>query len=460
MAKKKNWESIEAQKPEDSVQYRDVYEDQQLERGKIADKQTITSRLIITLVLAALIFVLAYVILSIGSYGVSQFMSFTGSVSTEEGSLGDGTQSGSSSGYEDSADSQLVKDVLGEDWVQPAYEEFIDPMIGFYWIDENGVRFDDHEPGPMDYVKLRLAESGQTIEDFSNKAPDESPEDVSSGAGEETAGTTESTADAPDLDVDVDKEDVSFYACFAPTWWKVIASFLIALIFWSIIYRVMVRNLEAQNLMNDTSDINQYHNDQHIALPEETQRKFDIFPDVGAHSNVQVSSMISHMAISNKGLKKIMVAKRAKKDIKDEEGNLIYAKGEAITTPDGEMIMETVPMIDTDFTEALFTASGLPEGKNFRHYYDPTQIPYNPGGKIRSKQGGAHDTVADLINNDWEFPVYEVQRPGGIYMVDTEPVNTMVLAITRAGKGQTIIEKLTLCLFLLLGKINTHFLLL
>lgn len=38
------------------------------------------------------------------------------------------------------------------------------------------------------------------------------------------------------------------------------------------------------------------------------------------------------------------------------------------------------------------------------------------------------------------MPYYEPQRPAGAYIVDTAPVNTMVLAITRAGKGQTVIE--------------------
>ena len=54
--------------------------------------------------------------------------------------------------------------------------------------------------------------------------------------------------------------------------------------------------------------------------------------------------------------------------------------------------------------------------------------------KNRDKLKG-YDTVADLINNEWEFPYYEPQRPAGAYIVDTAPVNTMVLAITRAGKG-------------------------
>src|SRR5699024_5568103 len=48
--------------------------------------------------------------------------------------------------------------------------------------------------------------------------------------------------------------------------------------------------------------------------------------------------------------------------------------------------------------------------------------------------------VKDVIVDDWEFPIWEKQRPGGMYIVDSAPVNTMVLAITRAGKGQTYIE--------------------
>ena len=47
--------------------------------------------------------------------------------------------------------------------------------------------------------------------------------------------------------------------------------------------------------------------------------------------------------------------------------------------------------------------------------------------------------VAEL-QNGWELPSYEMQRPGGVYWVDDGPVNTMVLAITRGGKGQTVIE--------------------
>lgn len=220
---------------------------------------------------------------------------------------------------------------------------------------------------------------------------------------------------------------------------KVIISLVVSLLLFMILEAVLFANLRAQNVMSDTADINQHHNDQRIALPEEIQRNYDIFPDVGAHSAVQVSSMLSHMALLNKGLKTVDLAKRAKEDIKDEYGNIEYNKGEILEDDNGNPISKTVPIIDNAFMESLFDASGAPKDKSIRKYYDATKIPYNPDGSNRDKLG-KYNTWADLINDDWEFPIYEPQRPAGVYIVDTAPVNTMVLAITRAGKGQTVIE--------------------
>ncbi|MDH2391581.1 type IV secretory system conjugative DNA transfer family protein [Streptomyces sp. HNM0663] len=203
------------------------------------------------------------------------------------------------------------------------------------------------------------------------------------------------------------------------------------------------RKVAAANLMNTTSDINQYQNDQHIALPEEIQQNYDWFPDAGAHSSVQVSSMLSHMMLKKKGLGTVEVAQRAKNDVTDEEGNLVYYAGEVMDDDEGNPLTQTLPIIDEDFGDKLFEASGLPDDKTLRQKYDTTRIPYNPDGKNRDKLGFGSDTyktVADLIKADWTFPAYEVQRPAGAYVVDTAPVNTMVLAITRAGKGQTYIE--------------------
>lgn len=202
--------------------------------------------------------------------------------------------------------------------------------------------------------------------------------------------------------------------------------------FYFVMMLIMKRNLEAQNALSDNADVNQWHNDQHIALPEEIQRNYDWFPDVGCTSDVQFSSMISHMALSNKGLKMIQVAKRASNDILDEDGEVVLYKGEVLTDDDGNVLYETKPIIDTDFMDALYQASGVPKGKTagemLRKYYDATKIAYNPDGSNRDKLG-KFATVADLINKDWQLPYYEPMRPAGAYIVDTAPVNTMVLAI-------------------------------
>ncbi|HEU5223077.1 MAG TPA: type IV secretory system conjugative DNA transfer family protein [Candidatus Lumbricidophila sp.] len=221
--------------------------------------------------------------------------------------------------------------------------------------------------------------------------------------------------------------------------WIVLLALFLGFCVFGIVYTMLMRNLAAQNLMNDTTDINQYAGDQHIALPEEVVRKFDWFPDVGAHSNVQVSSMISHVMIANKGLKGVELARRADKDILDDSGEVEFLKGEVLLDSNDEPIFDKKPLIDEAFGELLFDASGLPKDKELRRKFDTTKIPYNPDGADRAKQG-SHKTVADFINADWTFPEYEVQRPAGAYLVDTAPVNTMVLAITRAGKGQTYIE--------------------
>lgn len=223
-----------------------------------------------------------------------------------------------------------------------------------------------------------------------------------------------------------------------PTPLKLVLALLAGGIVFGLLYMVMKKNLIAQNLMSDTSDINQHHDDSRLQMPGEIQEAYDIFPDVGAHSSVMVSSMISHQAITNKGLKKIKIAKRAKKDIIDEDtGEVEVYKGDILRDESGEPLTVEVPFIDGEFTEGLFDSSKTL--KENRVYFDTPGIPYNPDNANLDKLRD-YDTVAELINGDWTFPLYEPQRPGGIYIVDTAPVNTMVLAITRAGKGQTIIE--------------------
>ena len=242
-------------------------------------------------------------------------------------------------------------------------------------------------------------------------------EDTSQGGGDE--GTGESGYTTPTM------AETGFYEYCRPNFWNIGIALVCALLFFAIVYSFMKKNLDAQNMLNDTTDINQYKNDQHIALPEEIQRKFDWFPDAGAHCNVQVSSMISHVMLTNKGVNPVEFTVRHKEDVLDEDGEVDIYEGEPMLDENDNIVKETVPMFDKDFAEDIFETSGVLE-KEIRKYYDPNKIPYNADGRDRTKQGGKWATVAELINNTWHIPDYEPQRPAGAYIVDTEPVNTMV----------------------------------
>lgn len=228
------------------------------------------------------------------------------------------------------------------------------------------------------------------------------------------------------------------------TGWQVYAwTGFVFLMAWLIANEKMMASWRSKNSMIDSTDINTYENDQHIMLPEEMQRMYDWFPDTGAHSSVQVSSMLSHMMLDKKGLKQVDVTNRHKKDVKEQDEVIVH-KGEIVQDEQGHTKKSRMPIIDEKFGQELFTASLIPVSeKEIRKPLDVRRIDYNPvdeTGNRKDRDKLPYNTVADLINKDWEFPEYEVQRPAGAYLVDTAPVNTMVLAITRAGKGQTVIE--------------------
>lgn len=207
---------------------------------------------------------------------------------------------------------------------------------------------------------------------------------------------------------------------------KFVASFLLTLLIGGVVAAKLWRNYEAQNARNDHTDINTYENDQHVALPMEVMTKFDWFPDVGAHASPQVSSMISHVALSNKGIDKVDAAQFHTEDDEKATNGEVLA-GEHKLDENGDVIFETKPFFDKEFANALFEASGITdELKKYKKYYDTTKIPYLPKAPRDAVGGGKYKTVADFINADWELPYYEPQRPAGAYIIDTAPVNTMV----------------------------------
>lgn len=522
---KRNWDFIQKQQPGDTMKYRDVYEDQQLERGTLQAKQTKTSRIIIAIILTAMIAVLSYLIACVGEPIMNGLLNTA--TQTASSATGDTTTSGDGSTETVLADSgpvayEVVKgdkygvyevrsldgvpngdvwtvaaDGLHNIYSCPNYpgvtvpEEAGDPLetirrlydmhtgkVHQSIIDStSGTSSNGTAVGNFTIVKVKYGvydvvdKDGNTIDtwtvktegaynwyycsnhaDFRIQETEGDPAatiakyyDLETGefTPESSSETTESSDGETTTEESSGSSDGGLFSSMGislkPTVGKLFFTFIVSAIAYLLIYTALMRNLEAQNMLSDTADINQNHNDQHIALPEEVMRKFDWFPDVGATSDVQFSSMISHVALKNKGLKKVHLSRRAETDILDEDGDIEYYKGEVLLDDDGEPLYDEVPIIDIDFMEDLFQASGTPKLKEIRKYYDATKIPYNPDGSDREKLG-KFNTVADLINEDWEFPYYEPQRPAGAYLVDTAPVNTMVLAITRAGKGQTVIE--------------------
>lgn len=389
-----SWDKISARSPGETLTNRDVYDNQQLDRSKFLTLRSTRPGIVVAVITGVLVTIVVWVFYSLIATAVL-------SVGASVGSGVAGSSTGMPSAY----------------YVQDTTTGVGGSVVKCY-------RPQTKDGNPDVKAKCYPSAEAVPVPSWYTAAKDGKPSAERPAEPKKSATTVgEQLADVSGFKLFITLGSGLMVALIIGTWFS--------------------RKVAAANLMNATSDINQYQNDQHIALPEEIQQNYDWFPDAGAHSSVQVSSMLSHMMLRKKGLGTVKVAQRAKKDVIDEEGKVVYYAGEVRDDDEGNPLMQSLPIIDEDFGDALFEASGLPKDKGLRQKYDTTLIPYNPDGKNRDKLGfGSHKykTVADLIKEDWTFPAYEVQRPAGAYVVDTAPVNTMVLAITRAGKGQTYIE--------------------
>lgn len=402
MAKKKsNWQILRNQKDLETNKNRDVFEDQDLERGTLDKPKSMWPRTLLAIVCGVLAFIVTYLL--IGVYNSFTQMANNGNHQRTEESV-----------KTKDNNKQVVMIAKSDD--------------GYYVVDGNFNRLTKAYSSPSKIpLKKNWYVDGQYADEVKQpKSPYESK-------------TTKSKK------VIKEKRERQVTNFFKPSVDRLFWSFLVGLLVFGMLYEWGRRNLKIQNIMYDNTDINQYKGDQHVMLVEELMSKFEPFPDAGAHSYVQPASLISHTALKNKGVKTVLMTKRYAKDTYDGQTHeLIAYKGAPMLDSDGNRIMEEKPILDHDFMERLFDASDDPKNKLIRKYYDPTKINYVPEGvddKGYWKKLGVK-TVADLINKDWEIPAYETQRPAGAYWVDTNPVNTMVLAITRGGKGQTYIEPL------------------
>lgn len=191
------------------------------------------------------------------------------------------------------------------------------------------------------------------------------------------------------------------------------------------------------NAMFLSDDIEEYTNDAYIRTPVHIISEFDAAPDAGLGFDGHVSSIVGHMMISNKGIKKIDIP------VFDED-----REGQVAVDEDGNVITKKVDMFDKDFAIDLYKFSNVPT--SCQKWYDATQYAFNEKNSPKEAKHGnarkgafgrkAYDTLADYINGEFYPLPTDTQRPAGVYFYDSRPVNTILIAITRGGKGQTFIE--------------------
>lgn len=432
----KNWEHLKKEDVGDKARYRDVYARQNLERGKKPQKVSIIGYIILELVFAIFFAVMLYTIVSFF------FSHFTGKKASN---VDTGIVTESEVATNETAAEEVPTNYVSATAL-PVYDEyerdeldklskydFTDGNIMYQWIfaniSEDGIHCEywainqDGTRIPGVYSKP----GDVPMPDWVKPAWDKHVKD-SGGKQDSDSGSSDGELEVPaKRPLGLDK----------PTPEKILIVIFLDAIIMGVIHVFIMRVYKTQNLMADTTQINTYDNDRHIQVPEEIQKAYDWFPDAGAISSVSPNSMISHMMVKNKGIKPVYLAKRYDDDVIVD--GIEHFKGEYIVDSDGNAIFEKKPMFDEKFADKIYDAMEIPEDKNFRRWFTVDKVPYNLKNKNYDKLKN-FNMVSDLINGDWELSYYEPQRPAGAYIVDTAPVNTILVAITRAGKGQGYIE--------------------
>lgn len=435
---------------------RDVFGQQVLERSRLEGKQSLTGSLVTGVFLGFIFALIVWIVVSLSEFGLYKAWPSNHRKLPADVTVG-----------------QIVKNKDG--------------LNGFYNEDFKFITYESRSKaydGTGNYVYLRIDENGTS--DYTNtqygSADDVPQPEWFLKKQNQALEAQENGTVATKIELRKKQQQFMYWVIEDRPQWKVFTSLLVWLVVFLWFFFTRWTHINRKNEKNDTVSLLQYEDDQHIQLPTEMMFNYHVIPDSGAHYSLTPSAILGHAYISFNTrvsplawvkygiakaivgvftttfgekvakvlhipverirywgtlpkLKRVQKWKRYKKDT-TVDGELFY-KGDFVLDKDGNRILESVPIIDEKFGDALFEASNTP--KQFRKRFNPFKLLYNPEGRNRDKLG-KYKTIADLINDDWELPHYEVQTPAGVYIVDTAPVNVMVLAITRAGKGQTYIE--------------------
>lgn len=204
--------------------------------------------------------------------------------------------------------------------------------------------------------------------------------------------------------------------------------------FWYKFHAIWYNN----NAPYSDDDLDEFDNDSYVRTMEHITREFDAAPDAGLGFDGHVSSIVGHAFIENTGIKKI--------DMPVFDPTV---PGQVKRDENGNVVTEHVEMFDKEFGRELYKFSNV--ASTDQHWYNAKEYAFNEKNSVKeiakggNKRKGAfgrkeYDTLADYINGEFYPLETDTQRPAGVYFYDSRPVNTILIAITRGGKGQTFIE--------------------
>lgn len=230
----------------------------------------------------------------------------------------------------------------------------------------------------------------------------------------------------------ITKPNISWFASIGFLKWYIPLAIVANLIIIPIVYKKTRAQWFTKNAIYIDDDMEDRPDDAYVRTVDHMALQLDIAPDVGLGFDGHASTLMSHIMVSNKGIKKIKVP------VYDKNVDGFVKRDE-----NGDIVYETKPMFDEELAHRLYDMSGVPP--EFRLFYDARDYDFNPIDKKTKRRLGdygrmEYDTLADVINNNFYVLDTETARPAGVYFYDRRPVNTILIAITRGGKGQTYIE--------------------
>lgn len=129
---------------------------------------------------------------------------------------------------------------------------------------------------------------------------------------------------------------------------------------------------------------------------ENINGNYKVFPDRGAHSATKVYSLLGHLMLEN---------------------------------------AQNMTIIDEE--------TGVRNFESIKHVSDTKdQIIYSPEDISYDKSDNNFSTVADLMKSEWDMPLYEEQKPLGVYVANGQPSHNVIIDSGQRQSREQIIKPL------------------